>query len=101
MIGPISQINISGGLSEKETSSLISNEELKNIITQLETDISDGSWFHKNYSRMDVEVMPALVIQANNKYPEMNLNLVTSPLDLSIEIKNVIENGVRSSPLHN
>ncbi|WP_038925416.1 YopJ family acetyltransferase, partial [Yersinia pestis] len=55
MIGPISQINISGGLSEKETSSLISNEELKNIITQLETDISDGSWFHKNYSRMDVE----------------------------------------------
>lgn len=97
MIGPISQINISGGLSEKETSSLISNEELKNIITQLETDISDGSWFHKNYSRMDVEVMPALVIQANNKYPEMNLNLVTSPLDLSIEIKNVIENGVRSS----
>lgn len=43
MIGPISQINISGGLSEKETSSLISNEELKNIITQLETDISDGS----------------------------------------------------------
>ncbi|HIE3548347.1 TPA: type III secretion system YopJ family effector YopP [Yersinia enterocolitica] len=97
MIGPISQINSPGGLSEKETCSLISNEELKNIITQLETDIADGSWFHKNYSRTDVKVMPALVTQANNKYPEMNLNFVTSPLDLSIEIKNVIENGVGSS----
>ncbi|HDL8012828.1 TPA: YopJ family type III secretion system effector serine/threonine acetyltransferase, partial [Yersinia enterocolitica] len=97
MIGPISQINSFGGLSEKETRSLISNEELKNIIIQLETDIADGSWFHKNYSRLDIEVMPALVIQANNKYPEMNLNFVTSPQDLSIEIKNVIENGVGSS----
>lgn len=97
MIGPISQTNSFGGLSKKETSSLISNEELKNIITQLETDIADGSWLHKDYSSTDIKVMPALVIQANNKYSEMNLNFVTSPQDLSIEIKNTIEHGVGSS----
>ncbi|EJJ3932093.1 YopJ family type III secretion system effector serine/threonine acetyltransferase [Salmonella enterica] len=97
MIGPLSQINSLGGLSKNETSYLISNEELQNIIVQLETDIADGSWFHKNYSNMDVKIMPALVMQANNKFPEMNLNFVKSPQDLSIEIKNTIEHGVESS----
>ncbi|EMW0229962.1 YopJ family type III secretion system effector serine/threonine acetyltransferase [Salmonella enterica] len=83
MIVPISQI--------------MSNEELKNIIAQLETDIADGSWPHKDYSKMDLKIMPALVMQANNKFPEMNLNFVRSPQDLSIEIKNTIEHGVESS----
>lgn len=97
MIGPISQINSLGSLSKNETGSLMSNEELKNIIAQLETDIADDSWLHKDYSKMDVKIMPALVMQANNKFPEMNLNFVRSPQDLSIEIKNTIEHGVESS----
>lgn len=87
MIGPTSRINSLGGLLKNQTGSLISNEELKNIIAQLETDIADGSWPHKDYSKMDVKIMPALVMQANNKFPEMNLNFVRSPQDLSIEIK--------------
>ncbi|EKC7686044.1 YopJ family type III secretion system effector serine/threonine acetyltransferase [Salmonella enterica] len=91
MIGPISQINSLSVLSKNDTDSLMSNEELKNIIAQLETDIADGSWFHKDYSKMDVKIMPRLVIQANNKFPEMNLKFVKSPLDFSIEIKNAIE----------
>lgn len=35
--------------------------------------------------------MPALVTQANNKYPEMNLNFVKSPWDISAEIKKATE----------
>ncbi|HAK4778332.1 TPA: YopJ family type III secretion system effector serine/threonine acetyltransferase [Salmonella enterica] len=97
MIGPISQINSLGGLSKNQTGSLMSNEELKNIIAQLETDIADGSWPHKDYSKMDVKIIPALVMQANNKFPEMNLSFVKSPLDLSIEIKKTIEHEVKSS----
>ncbi|MFQ6292747.1 YopJ/AvrA family T3SS effector serine/threonine acetyltransferase [Yersinia enterocolitica] len=96
MIGPISQINSLGGLSKNETGSLMSNEELKNIIAQLETDIADGSWPHKDYSKIDIKIMPALVMQANNKFPEMNLNFVRSPKDISIEIKSTIEHGVES-----
>lgn len=97
MIGPISQINRLGGLSKNQTGSLMNNEELKNIIAQLETDIADGSWPHKDYSEMDLKIMPALVMQANNKLSEMNLNFVRSPQDLSIEIKKAIELGVESS----
>lgn len=76
MIGPIYKINRFNDVSKKETSSSVSNEELKNIITQLETDIEDITCFHNDYSSMDVKFMPALIIQENKKYPEMNLNLV-------------------------
>ena len=97
MIGPLSQINFLGSLSKNETNHLISNEKLQNIIIQLETDIADGSWCHKNYAMMDEEIMPALVMQANNKFPEMNLHFVKSPQDLSMAIKNTIEHGIESS----
>ncbi|BET87598.1 YopP, also called YopJ, interferes with signalling, PMID 18413260 [Edwardsiella anguillarum] len=97
MIGPISQTNGFGGLLNEDTPTLINNEELKNIITQLEADIEDGSWPHKIYSSTDMKIMPALVAQANNKFPEMNLNFIKSPQDLSLEIKNKIDNGAESS----
>ncbi|AZE56934.1 Type III secretion injected virulence protein (YopP,YopJ) [Pseudomonas synxantha] len=97
MIGPISKTNSLGDSSKKETSSFISNEKLISIITQLEADIADGSWPRKNYSTMDLKIMPALVMQANSKFPEMNLNFVKSPKDLCIELKNAIEHGVESS----
>nr|WP_025153471.1 YopJ family acetyltransferase [Morganella morganii] len=82
MIGSISSINPSGNLPNKDAHSLISNDEIKNIIIQLETDIADNSWYHKDYSAIDMDIMPALVTQANNKYPEMNLNFVKSPWDI-------------------
>ncbi|GAB1845966.1 type III secretion system YopJ family effector YopP [Achromobacter xylosoxidans] len=97
MIRSISQTISLGGLLKKEPSSSTSNDKLEKIITQLESDILNGSWIDKNYSDMDVKLMPALVMQANNKFPEMNLNFVTSPEDLSIEVKNTIDSGVESS----
>lgn len=91
MIGSISPINFPGNLSNKDRHCLISNEELKNIIIHLETDIADNSWYHKDYSAIDMDIMPALVTQANNKYPEMNLNFVKSPWDIFSEIKKATE----------
>lgn len=99
MIGPISQIKIFDELSKKETNSSISNEEIKNIITQLETDVEDKTCFHKNYSCIDVKFMPALITQENNKHPEMNIKLFLSLNKFSTEIKNFIEQGVESSRL--
>ncbi|EFA4879779.1 YopJ family type III secretion system effector serine/threonine acetyltransferase [Escherichia coli] len=89
MIKSTSQLKTFGCASKIETTSLISNEELNNIITQLETDIADGSWHHKDYSSVDKKIMPALIIQANNKYPEMNLKFLSSPQDFEMEIKKV------------
>lgn len=97
MIEPASQTNRFYGLPENEPRSPFSNEELKNIIEQLEVDIADGTWIDKRYSITDKEIMPALVAQANNKYPEMNLNFVASPPDLSIAIKDTFEQGVEHS----
>lgn len=90
MIEPALQIKSFDFLSKIESNSLISIEELKKIITQLENDISDGSWYHKDYSGMDVRIMPELVIQANNKYPEMNLKFVTSPQEFEEKIDHCI-----------
>lgn len=97
MIGPTSKINTFGDLLKKQPHSLISNEELTNIITQLEVDVADKTCFNKDYSSTDIKIMPALVIQANNKYPEMNLNFSASPQDFAAEIKTTIEQGVKSS----
>lgn len=97
MIEPASQTNRFYGLPENEPRSPFSNEELKNIIEQLEVDIADGTWIDKRYSSTDKKIMPTLVAQANNKYPEMNLNFVASPQDLSIAIKNTLEQGVEHS----
>ncbi|MDH0354264.1 YopJ family acetyltransferase [Morganella sp. GD04133] len=87
MIRSISPINSPVSLSNEHACSFISDEKLKNIIIQLENDIADNSWYNNSYSMKDMEIMPALVIQANDKYPEMNLNFVESPQYLSEEIK--------------
>lgn len=99
MIGPISKIYSTGGLLHDEPCSLISNEELQNIITQLESDIENNSWYNKRYAQTDIEVMPALVKQANNKYPEMNLSFIESARDLYEKIISMIENSVEHSRL--
>lgn len=65
MIESISPINVPVSLSNEHACSFISDDELKNIIIQLENDIADNSWYHKNHSAIDMDIMPALVSQVN------------------------------------
>ncbi len=44
-------------------------------------------------------MMPALVDQANRKYPEMNLKLAMTPDDFALALKETLENGIKSSRL--
>ncbi|MFP1924235.1 YopJ/AvrA family T3SS effector serine/threonine acetyltransferase [Lonsdalea quercina] len=97
MIGSISSVNVFDNLSKEWGSASFSNEELKSIVINLENDIADGTWLRKNYAYTDIQVMPALITQAKTKYPGINLNFVTSPQDLPVEIKNAIEQGIESS----
>ncbi|WP_284700508.1 YopJ family acetyltransferase [Serratia symbiotica] len=99
MPGPLDSINRTNSSLKKEDDTLLSDESLKSIITRLENDISDGSWIYTSYVSTDIKMMPALVDQANNKYPEMNLKFVTIPQDLLIAIKNAIDDGIESSRL--
>lgn len=97
MLGPILKINSHSILSQNEGGSLVNDEELNKIITMLETDIMDGSWLHKKYSNMDMALMPALVMQANMKYPEMNLCFIKSPQELPAKLRSIIEHRMESS----
>lgn len=97
MIESVFPIKPLDGLSQYETSNYIGNETLENIIQKLEEDLENGDWIKKNYAKNDVKIMPALIIQANNKYSEIHLNFVPSPWDLSVEIKKTIEQGVESA----
>ncbi|MBQ0956609.1 YopJ/AvrA family T3SS effector serine/threonine acetyltransferase [Serratia symbiotica] len=99
MPGSLDSINRANSSLKKEDDTLLSDESLKSIITRLENDISDGSWIYTNYVSTDIKMMPALVDQANNKYPEMNLKFITTPQDLPIAIKNAIDDGIESSRL--
>ncbi|WP_396584023.1 YopJ/AvrA family T3SS effector serine/threonine acetyltransferase [Bartonella grahamii] len=83
--------------SEKGRNIPFDREELKNIIARLEDDISTGRWFSADYASIDLKLMPALVEQANRKYPEMRLQLVASSHDFALKLKEAIENGVQSS----
>ncbi|WP_375651774.1 YopJ/AvrA family T3SS effector serine/threonine acetyltransferase [Bartonella sp. LB28NMGDW] len=83
--------------SEKEGNVPFNHEELKNIIARLEEDISTGRWFTTDYASIDLKLMPALVEQANRKYPEMRLQLVASSHDFALALKEAIENGIQSS----
>ncbi|MDD9332765.1 MAG: YopJ/AvrA family T3SS effector serine/threonine acetyltransferase [Bartonella sp.] len=73
------------------------NETLEDVIVRLENDIVNGKWIEGLYSDIDVKMMPALVKQANNKYPEMNLRLVKRFKDLGTSIQKTIGDGIQSS----
>ncbi|MGF7157266.1 YopJ/AvrA family T3SS effector serine/threonine acetyltransferase [Bartonella heixiaziensis] len=75
----------------------ISKEQLKDIITDLENDIADGTWVKKLYASTDMKLMPALVEQANLKYPDMHLKFATSPQDFTNSLKETIDAGIPSS----
>ncbi|MCZ2158727.1 YopJ/AvrA family T3SS effector serine/threonine acetyltransferase [Bartonella sp. 220] len=76
---------------------VFSHEELQNIITRLESDIISGYWMKAYYADTDLRLMPALVEQANKKYPEMNLQLAMTPESLTTLIKQTIDKGNQSS----
>ncbi|WP_409361111.1 YopJ/AvrA family T3SS effector serine/threonine acetyltransferase [Bartonella heixiaziensis] len=71
--------------------------KLKDIITTLENDLASGYWIIADYEDIDFKMMPALVKQANLKYPEMHLKFALTPHDLTLSLKEVIESGIQSS----
>ncbi|WP_139412394.1 YopJ/AvrA family T3SS effector serine/threonine acetyltransferase [Bartonella mastomydis] len=71
--------------------------ELKDIITGLEQHNADGSWIKNYYDILDLYMMPALVDQANRKYPEMNLKLAIPPDGFALALKDTLESGIKSS----
>ncbi|AQX21088.1 YopJ -like peptidase, Cysteine peptidase, MEROPSfamily C55 [Bartonella sp. CDC_skunk] len=73
------------------------NETLEDLIIRLENDIFNGKWIEEIYSDIDFKMMPALIKQANNKYPEMNLRLVTTFEDLRASVQKTIGDGIQSS----
>lgn len=97
MLRPINSINKAGDLVQAESDTTSNNELLENIIARLENDIADGSWANTKYASTDIEMMPALANQANNKYPEINLKVVMTPKDLPMAIKETIDDGVECS----
>ncbi|WP_455480554.1 YopJ/AvrA family T3SS effector serine/threonine acetyltransferase [Bartonella sp. B12(2025)] len=74
-----------------------SPEQLKDIIAGLETDIVDGNWMNADYASTDLKMMPALVEQANLKYPGMNLSFAMTAHEFADSMKKAIDDGVQSS----
>ncbi|WP_455474751.1 YopJ/AvrA family T3SS effector serine/threonine acetyltransferase [Bartonella sp. B30(2025)] len=89
--------SLEGASANLEEDREFTPEELKGVIAGLEKDIADGSWIHANYAHTDLRMMPALVEQANKKYPEMNLQLANNPYHLAFLMKKAIDDGVQSS----
>ncbi|WP_332065945.1 YopJ/AvrA family T3SS effector serine/threonine acetyltransferase [Bartonella sp. CB189] len=87
--------------SEKDISSkeemAFNTEKLKDIITNLEKDIANGDWINTHYAHVDIKMMPALVKQANEKYPGMKLELVDDPYNLAVLMEKAINDQVQSS----
>ncbi|WP_375650136.1 YopJ/AvrA family T3SS effector serine/threonine acetyltransferase [Bartonella sp. AA78NXGY] len=83
--------------SEKGRNIPFNRAELKDIVARLEDDILMGRWFTADYASTDLKLMPALVEQANLKYPEMRLQLVASSHDFALALKETLEKGIKSS----
>ncbi|WP_375608145.1 MULTISPECIES: YopJ/AvrA family T3SS effector serine/threonine acetyltransferase [unclassified Bartonella] len=90
-------VNLEQSSSEKGQNIPFTREELQNIIAGLEEDISTGRWFRADYASTDLKLMPALIEQANHKYPDMRLKLAGSSHEFALALKENIENGVQSS----
>ncbi|EJF79682.1 YopJ/AvrA family T3SS effector serine/threonine acetyltransferase [Bartonella doshiae] len=73
------------------------DETLESIIARLENDITNGNWIDTFYGKIDLKMMPALVKQANKKYPQMKLKFSPTPEDIPTLIKNTIDDGIQSS----
>ncbi|MHC8397962.1 YopJ/AvrA family T3SS effector serine/threonine acetyltransferase [Pseudomonas sp. MDT1-17] len=97
MTGNMISMSRVGDSIQTATDTTSSNEFLETNIARLESDIADGSWINTQYALADIEVMPALVNQANNKYPGINLEFVMTPQDLPTAIKKAIDGRIESS----
>ncbi|WP_375658226.1 YopJ family acetyltransferase, partial [Bartonella sp. CL436QHHD] len=84
---------------EKIKNTPFNRAELKDIVAGLEQHNADGSWIKNYYDILDLYMMPALVDQANRKYPEMNLKLAMTPDDFALSLKETLEKGIKSSRL--
>ncbi|WP_375608146.1 MULTISPECIES: YopJ/AvrA family T3SS effector serine/threonine acetyltransferase [unclassified Bartonella] len=82
---------------EKIKNTPFNRAELKDIIAGLEKHNADGSWIKNYYDILDLYMMPALVDQANRKYPEMNLKLTSPPDGFALALKDTFERGITSS----
>ncbi|UNE55587.1 YopJ/AvrA family T3SS effector serine/threonine acetyltransferase [Bartonella machadoae] len=91
--------NLSTDLEERSFDAEIpfSQEQLKDIITKLERDIADGNWVKGDYASIDLKLMPALVAQANYKYPQLNLKFAETFEDLISSLKEAQDKGISSS----
>ncbi|WP_375628800.1 YopJ/AvrA family T3SS effector serine/threonine acetyltransferase [Bartonella sp. TT67HLJMS] len=88
----LEQLNI-----EKIKNTPFNRAELKDIVAGLEQHNADGSWIKNYYDILDLYMMPALVDQANRKYPEMNLKLTSPPDGFALALKDTFERGITSS----
>ncbi|WP_455465890.1 YopJ/AvrA family T3SS effector serine/threonine acetyltransferase [Bartonella sp. B39] len=88
----LEQLNI-----EKERKIPFSPNKLKDIIITLENDIISGYWIIADYEDIDLKMMPALVEQANLKYPGMHLKFALTPHNFILSLKETIESGIKSS----
>ncbi|WP_375636889.1 MULTISPECIES: YopJ/AvrA family T3SS effector serine/threonine acetyltransferase [unclassified Bartonella] len=84
---------------EKIKNTPFNRAELKDIVAGLEQHNADGSWIKNYYDILDLYMMPALVDQANRKYPEMNLKLTSPPDGFALALKETLEKGIKSSRL--
>ncbi len=82
---------------EKEKNISFQREKLQGIITSLENDITSGYWIIAYYENIDLKMMPALVKQANKKYPEMNLQFALTPQDFAHSLQEAIGRNVQCS----
>ncbi|WP_175869056.1 YopJ/AvrA family T3SS effector serine/threonine acetyltransferase [Bartonella gabonensis] len=82
---------------EKIQNTPFNRAELRDIIAGLEKHNADGSWIKNYYDILDLYMMPALVEQANRKYPEMNLKLTIPPEGFALALKETLEKGIKSS----
>ncbi|UTO28193.1 YopJ/AvrA family T3SS effector serine/threonine acetyltransferase [Bartonella harrusi] len=75
----------------------LSSTKLQDLITSLEKDLSSGYWLIADYEDLDFKMMPALVKQANRKYPNLHLKLTLTADDFTLSLKEALANGIQSS----
>ncbi|CED78169.1 YopJ family acetyltransferase [Candidatus Williamhamiltonella defendens] len=76
---------------------LKSDENLENLISTLEQDITDQTYFNSHYAKKDLEMLPHMIREANKKHPGLNLTFVTTLEDnIAKSIENSISAGLKS-----
>ncbi|WP_142416073.1 YopJ/AvrA family T3SS effector serine/threonine acetyltransferase [Bartonella massiliensis] len=93
LIARLEQLNA----PQEEENIALHSKELRAIIAGLEDDLITGRWFFADYKDTDIRLFPALVEQANRKYPGMNLKLALTAEDFTTALKETVESKAQSS----